>query len=69
MENFVKTSLHLGKTYKTFPASWKNLEAFPCALKKNPAVYKKIEKKVQANGKNFEKNRAIQIKKHSENSI
>ena len=55
MENFVKTSLHLGKTYKTFPASWKNLEAFPCALKKNPAVYKKIEKKVQANGKNFGK--------------
>ena len=58
MENFVKTSLHLVK----------NLEAFPCALKKDPAVYREIEKKVQATGKNFEKNRAVQIKKQSENS-
>ena len=59
MENFVET----------FPASWKILEAFSCALKKDPAVYEKL-KNVEAFGENFEKNScAIQIKKQSKNSI
>ena len=44
MENFVKTFLHLVKTYKTFPASWKILKKFSCTLKKKPAVYKKLKR-------------------------
>ena len=60
MENFVKTFLHLVKTYKIFPASWKILKEFSCVLKKDPAVYKKNEK-VQAIGR--KNSCAIQIKK------
>ena len=46
MENFVKTFLHLVKTYKTFLHLVKTYKTFPASWKisADPAVYKKLKR-------------------------